>query len=77
MQSVREKIIAREARIEEAVSEDFYSRTGDLEASLEIAKRKLDQATRQAEAGKASCMIWRRHSRRTNPQCSPVRWLIS
>lgn len=52
MQSVREKIIAREARIEEAVSEDFYSRTGDLEASLEIAKRKLDQATRQAEAGK-------------------------
>ncbi len=50
--SVREEIIAREARIKEAVSRDFYSRTGDLEAELETAKRKLKQAARQAKAVK-------------------------
>mgnify|MGYP000900395258 CR=1 FL=1 len=52
MQSVREKIIDRKARIEEAISEDFYSRIGDLEALLGVTKRKLDQVTRQAEAAK-------------------------
>ncbi|WP_292491691.1 AAA family ATPase [Methanoculleus sp. 10] len=52
MQSVREKIIDRKARIEAAVAEDFYSRIGDLEASLIVAKRSLDQVTRQAEAVK-------------------------
>ena len=52
MQSVREKIVAREARVEEAVSKDFYSRIGDLEASLDLKRRKLTQVTRQAEAVK-------------------------
>lgn len=52
MQSVREDIIDRRVRIEAAVSEDFYSRIGDVEASLKVAKRNLDHVTRQAEAVK-------------------------
>jgi len=52
MQFVQEKIINRKARIEEAVSEGFYSRIGDLEASLEAEKRNLNRVTRQAEAAK-------------------------
>lgn len=52
LQSVREDAIDRRARIDAAVSEGFYSRIGDLEASLDIAKRRLDKATRQAEAVK-------------------------
>jgi len=52
MQSVEKEIVDRKARIEEAVSEGFYSRIGDLEASLEATKRNLDRVTRQAEAAK-------------------------
>lgn len=52
MQSVEKEIVNRKARIEEAVSEGFYSRIGDLEASLEATKRNLDRVTRQAEAAK-------------------------
>ena len=52
MQSIQEKIIDRKARIEEAVSEGFYSRIGDLEASLEAEKHNLYRVTRQAEAAK-------------------------
>lgn len=52
IQSVQKEIVDRNARIEEAVSEDFYSGIGDLEALLDVKKRKLDQVTRQAEAVK-------------------------
>ncbi|KUK62202.1 MAG: SMC domain-containing protein [Methanoculleus marisnigri] len=52
VQSVREKIIDRRARIEAAVSEDFYSRIGDLENSLDVTRRNLNRVTRQAEAAK-------------------------
>jgi len=52
VQSVREEIKLREGRIKEAVSEDFYSRIGDLEALLGVTKRSLEQVTRQAEAAK-------------------------
>lgn len=52
VRSVREEIKLREGRIKEAVSDDFYSRIGDLEASLNVTKRTLDQVTRQAEAAK-------------------------
>ncbi|MCK9307040.1 MAG: AAA family ATPase [Methanoculleus sp.] len=52
VQSVREEIKLREGRIKEAISDDFYSRIGDREASLNVTKRTLDQVTRQAEAAK-------------------------
>jgi len=49
---IREKNIDRKARIEEAVSDGFYSRIGDLEASFEVEKRNLNRAIQQAEATK-------------------------
>ncbi|MDD4454888.1 MAG: SMC family ATPase [Candidatus Methanomethylophilaceae archaeon] len=52
MQSVEKEIVDRNARIEEAVSKDFYSSTGDLEALLDVKRRKLDQVITQAEAVK-------------------------
>jgi len=52
MQSVEREIVDRNARIEEAVSKDFYSSTGDLEALLDLKRRRLNQVTRQAEAVK-------------------------
>jgi len=52
MQSVEREIVDRNARIEEAVSKDFYSSIGDQEALLDLKRRKLDQVTRQAEAVK-------------------------
>lgn len=52
MQSVEREIVDRKARIEEAVSRDLYSNMGDLEARLGVRRRRLDQATRQAEAVK-------------------------
>ena len=82
MQSVREKIIDRKARIEEAVSEDFYSRIGDLEASLMVAKRSLDQVTRQAEAVKLlRDMVQVFKKKQTTALAGPVadqvnRWLV-
>jgi len=82
MQSVREKIIDRKARIEEAVSEDFYSRIGDLEASLMVAKRSLDQVTRQAEAVKLlRDMVQVFKKEQTTALAGPVadqvnRWLV-
>jgi DNA repair exonuclease SbcCD ATPase subunit len=82
MQSVREEIIDRKARIEAAVSENFYSRIGDQEALLGATKRSLDQVTRQAEAVKLLReMVQAFKTEQTTALSGPVadqvnRWLI-
>lgn len=43
-------ITDRKARIETIISENIYSETGDLEAKLEVKKRRLEYIQRNAEA---------------------------
>jgi len=74
IQSVQKEIVDRNARIEEAVSEDFYSGIGDLEALLDVKKRKLDQVTRQAEAVKLLHDMVQAF-KKSSPRHSLARWL--
>ena len=78
MQSIQEEIIDRKARIEEAVSEGFYSRIGDLEASLKAEKRNLNQVTQQAEAAKLLYELTQAFKKeQSTALASPVAGLVS
>lgn len=50
LNEIDRNITDRQARIETIVSENIYSETGDLEAELEVKKRRLEYIQRNADA---------------------------
>lgn len=47
---LQQHIVDRKARIEEAAAQGLYSQTADLEADLEVKRRRLESVKRRAEA---------------------------